>query len=76
MSKEINKQQDRLNDTAEKIVELLSLTALEDRGAILALVGKKMDVHAFKSGRLYLGINDDNTNDNEGLYRVRIREIK
>lgn len=44
MSKEINKQQDRLNDTAEKIVELLSLTALEDRGAILALVGKKMDV--------------------------------
>ena len=36
-------------------------------------IGKKQEIHAFKSGRLYLGINDDNTTDNEGLYRVRIR---
>ena len=39
------------------------------------LVGKKREIHVYKSGRLYLGINDDNTNDNEGMYRVRIREI-
>ena len=38
-------------------------------------IGKKKDIHAFKSGRLYLGINDDNTHDNEGLYRVRIQVI-
>jgi hypothetical protein len=36
-------------------------------------IGKQQEVHAFKSGRLYLGINDDNTTDNEGIYRVRIR---
>jgi len=39
-------------------------------------VGKIKEIHAFKSGRLYLGINDDNTGDNEGSYRVRIRKIK
>jgi len=39
-------------------------------------IGKNKEIHTFKSGRLYLGINDDNTNDNEGLYRVRIRKIK
>ena len=36
-------------------------------------VGKKQEINAYKSGRLYLGINDDNTNDNEGIYRVRIQ---
>ncbi|RLD68934.1 MAG: hypothetical protein DRJ29_16765 [Bacteroidetes bacterium] len=40
------------------------------------LIGKNSKIHAFKSGRLYLGINDDNTQDNEGLYRVRIQVIK
>ncbi len=35
-------------------------------------IGKSNEIHAFKSGRLYLGINDDNTQDNEGLYKVRI----
>jgi len=39
-------------------------------------IGKNREIHAFKSGRLYLGINDDNTQDNEGLYRVRIQMIK
>ena len=37
------------------------------------MIGKNREIHAFKSGRLYLGINDDNTNDNEGKYWVRIR---
>lgn len=37
------------------------------------LVGKKQEIDAYKSGRLYLGINDDDTNDNEGIYRVRIK---
>ena len=36
-------------------------------------IGKNNEIHAFKAGRLYLGINDDNTQDNEGLYRVRIQ---
>ncbi len=36
-------------------------------------VGKKQEINAYKSGRLYLGINDDNTNDNEGIYRVRVQ---
>lgn len=36
-------------------------------------VGKKQEISAYKSGRLYLGINDDDTNDNEGIYRVRIK---
>ncbi len=40
------------------------------------LIGKNSEINAFKSGRLYLGINDDNTQDNEGLYRVRIQVIK
>jgi len=40
------------------------------------LIGKKSSIHAFKSGRLYLGINDDNTQDNEGLYKVRIQVKK
>jgi LmbE family N-acetylglucosaminyl deacetylase len=39
-------------------------------------IGKSMTMHAYKSGRLYLGINDDNTNDNEGYYRVRIRMMQ
>lgn len=39
-------------------------------------IGTKQEVNAFKSGRLYLGINDDNTNDNEGIYRVRIQMNK
>jgi LmbE family N-acetylglucosaminyl deacetylase len=38
-------------------------------------IGKNKDIHAFKSGRLYLGINDANTHDNEGLYRVRIQMV-
>jgi hypothetical protein len=38
-------------------------------------IGKNQEVYVFRSGRLYLGINDDNTADNEGFYRVRIREI-
>jgi len=37
------------------------------------LVGKSREIRANKSGRLYLGINDENTNDNEGIYRVRIQ---
>jgi len=36
-------------------------------------VGKGQKINAHESGRLYLGINDDNTNDNEGMYRVRIK---
>ena len=36
-------------------------------------IGKKQSIKANKSGRLYLGINDDNTTDNEGVFRVRIR---
>ncbi len=36
-------------------------------------IGKNSEIDAFKSGRLYLGINDDNTHDNEGFYRVRIQ---
>jgi len=40
------------------------------------LIGKNKEIHAFKSGRLYLGINDDNAYDNEGLFRVRIRMIE
>jgi len=36
-------------------------------------VGKKQEFNAYKSGRLYLGINDDDTNDNEGIYRVRVK---
>ena len=39
-------------------------------------VGKEQELHAYQSGRLYLGINDDNTADNEGLFRARIRVIK
>ena len=40
------------------------------------LIGKEQELHVYQSGRLYLGINDDNTADNEGLYRARIRMIK
>jgi LmbE family N-acetylglucosaminyl deacetylase len=40
------------------------------------LIGRNQEIHVFKSGRLYLGINDDNTADNEGMYRVRIRTTK
>ena len=56
--------------------------AIESNGQILwnlkdpsecFLVGKNSEIYAFKSGRLFLGINDDNTHDNEGLYRVRIQ---
>ena len=36
-------------------------------------VGERHEINAYKSGRLYLGINDDNTNDNEGKFRVRIQ---
>ena len=36
-------------------------------------IGKHKEIHVFKPGRLYLGINDENTADNEGLYRVRIK---
>lgn len=36
-------------------------------------VGKGLEINADESGRLYLGINDENTNDNEGIYRVRIK---
>ena len=39
-------------------------------------IGKNADIHAFKSGRLYLGINDENTHDNEGWYRLRIHVIE
>ena len=39
------------------------------------LIGRNSSIHAFKSGRLYLGINDDNTQDNEGFYRVRIQTL-
>ena len=39
-------------------------------------IGKDMEVHAFISGRLYLGINDGLAHDNEGLYRVRIKTTK
>lgn len=34
--------------------------------------GKGQKINSTKAGRLYLGINDSNTNDNEGFYRVRI----
>ncbi len=37
------------------------------------LIGTNSEIDAFKSGRLYLGINDDNTQDNEGFYRIRIQ---
>jgi LmbE family N-acetylglucosaminyl deacetylase len=40
------------------------------------LIGKNKEIHTLNSGRLYLGINDDNTHDNEGFYRVRIKVIK
>jgi hypothetical protein len=36
-------------------------------------VGKGQKINATKSGRLHLGINDANINDNEGVYRVRIK---
>ena len=36
------------------------------------LIGNNAKIQAHKSGRLYLGINDDNTHDNEGFYRLRI----
>ncbi|TLP79262.1 PIG-L deacetylase family protein [Maribacter sp. ACAM166] len=36
-------------------------------------IGKRQEINAYKSGRLYLGINDDDTNDNGGMYRVRIK---
>ncbi len=39
-------------------------------------IGKEQELHVYQSGRLYLGINDDNTADNEGLFRARIRMIK
>jgi len=39
----------------------------------LKVIGKNSEIDAFKSGRLYLGINDDNTHDNEGFCRVRIQ---
>ena len=39
-------------------------------------IGKDMEMHTFKSGRLYLGINDGLAHDNEGLYRVRIKTTK
>ncbi|MFT5883749.1 MAG: LmbE family N-acetylglucosaminyl deacetylase [Arcticibacterium sp.] len=35
-------------------------------------IGKKQEIKAYKVGRLFLGINDTNSNDNEGVYRVRI----
>ena len=47
----------------------------EDDGECF-FIGKNKEIHAFKSGRLFLGINDDNTQNNEGLYRVRIQVIK
>ena len=35
-------------------------------------IGKDQEIQAYKAGRLFLGINDDNTSDNEGVFRVRI----
>ena len=38
------------------------------------LIGSHKTIVAFKSGSLYLGINDDNTKDNDGEYRVWIKK--
>lgn len=43
-----------------------------DNSSDCFFIGKKQEIHIYKSGRLYLGINDDNTTDNEGIFRVRI----
>jgi len=37
------------------------------------LVGSKKTIVATTSGRLYLGINDDKTSDNDGEYRVWVK---
>src|SRR5687768_15708944 len=39
------------------------------------LIGSSQKVIAYQSGRLYLGINDDNTADNDGQFRVWIKKI-
>lgn len=36
-------------------------------------VGTGQKINATTAGRLYLGINDDDTTDNEGCYRVRVK---
>jgi len=39
------------------------------------LVGSGRKIIAHKSGKLYLGINDDNTSDNDGEFRAWIKKI-
>lgn len=39
------------------------------------LVGSGRQIIAYKSGKLYLGINDDNTRDNDGEFRAWIKKI-
>ena len=39
------------------------------------LVGSGRKIIAYKSGKLYLGINDDNTSDNDGEFRVWIKKV-
>jgi LmbE family N-acetylglucosaminyl deacetylase len=38
------------------------------------LIGERQQIVINKNGRLYIGINDDNTDDNEGSYRVWIKQ--
>jgi LmbE family N-acetylglucosaminyl deacetylase len=39
------------------------------------LIGSNQKIVAYKAGRLYLGINDDNTEDNDGEFRTWIKKI-
>jgi hypothetical protein len=39
-------------------------------------IGKNLTMEACAEGRLYIGINDDNTSDNAGFYDVWIQPIK
>jgi len=38
-------------------------------------IGEGREVLVLQSGRLFLGINEDHTTDNEGLFRARVRVI-
>lgn len=37
-------------------------------------IGKEKEAVAFESGRLFVGINDDNTTDNEGEFRIWVKK--
>jgi hypothetical protein len=69
---------DVFNYSANKPLPAASTGALIARiGADVSetfLVGSKKTIVATTSGMLYLGINDDNTRDNDGEYRVWIKK--